>query len=214
VEHLTAANFREIQYGRAKEEVKQAITQLGLDFRLMTQFTSFVAVEDKVVNEGGQSRRVEIPVEMPEGVSYEGVYGEPKMAKSMAYRGAGVGFAGGVMSTMDSANNAPVSPQPVPIQREQIRIRPAILKDKAEQGPADVMSKVHTSLQTLQPGTMVRVQVWLVNADALVVAKLKAAGLSVESASGSLVTGRVDAAKLAVLAALSEVRLISPVPVR
>lgn len=215
VEHLTAANFREIQYGRAKEDVKQAITQLGLDFRLMTQFTSFVAVEDKVVNEGGQSRRVEVPVEMPEGVSYEGVYGEPKMAKSMAYRSAGVGFAGGVMSTMDSANNAPVSPQPVPIQREQqIRVRPAILKDKAEQGPADVMSKVHASLQTLQPGTVVRVQVWLVNADASVVAKLKAAGLSVESASGSLVTGRVDAAKLAVLAALTEVRLISPAPAR
>ena len=215
VEHLTASNFRDIQYGRPNEEVKQAITQLGLNFRLMTQFTSFVAVEDKVVNEGGQSRRVEVPVEMPEGVSYEGVYGEPRMAKSMAYRSASpAGFGGGFLSSADSTARNSAAPQPVPIQREQIRVRPAILKDKEEQGPADVMTKVHASLQTLQPGTVIRVQVWLVNADASVIAKLKAAGLTVESASGSLVTGRVDAGKLRALAALSEVRMVSPAPVR
>ena len=64
------------------------------DFKLMTQFTSFVAVEEKIVNEGGRTRRVEVPVEMPDGVSYEGVFGRERpmvAAQSMA-----VGVVGGV----------------------------------------------------------------------------------------------------------------------
>lgn len=35
----------------------------------MTQFTSFVAVEEKVVNRDGKPVRVDVPVELPEGVS-------------------------------------------------------------------------------------------------------------------------------------------------
>ncbi len=34
----------------------------------MTQFTSFVAVEEMIVTDGGQPRRIDVPVEMPEGV--------------------------------------------------------------------------------------------------------------------------------------------------
>ena len=44
-------------------EVKQAVIQLGLDYRLMTQFTSFVAVEEMIVTDGGQPRRIDVPVE-------------------------------------------------------------------------------------------------------------------------------------------------------
>lgn len=50
---------------------REAITKLGLDFRLMTSFTSFYAVEERVVNEGGQVKRIDVPVEMPDGVSHE-----------------------------------------------------------------------------------------------------------------------------------------------
>lgn len=53
---------------------ESTITQLGLDFRLMTQYTSFVAVEERVVNEGGKPRRIEVPIEMPEGVSHDGIF--------------------------------------------------------------------------------------------------------------------------------------------
>jgi Ca-activated chloride channel family protein len=41
----------------------------------MTQFTSFVAVEEMTITDGGVPRRVEVPVELPEGVSREGVFG-------------------------------------------------------------------------------------------------------------------------------------------
>jgi Ca-activated chloride channel homolog len=41
---------------------------------LMTQFTSFVAVEEMIVTDGGKPRRIDVPVEVPEGVSREGVF--------------------------------------------------------------------------------------------------------------------------------------------
>jgi hypothetical protein len=37
----------------------------------MTQFTSFVAVEERVVSDGGKSERIQVPVELPAGVQYE-----------------------------------------------------------------------------------------------------------------------------------------------
>jgi Ca-activated chloride channel homolog len=66
---------------RAKqpEALVEAITQLGLTYRLMTQWTSFVAVEEKVVNVEGKLETVVQEVEMPEGVDYEGVFGEAPM---------------------------------------------------------------------------------------------------------------------------------------
>jgi Ca-activated chloride channel family protein len=62
-------------YGGEDPELVQQVTQLGLDYRIATRYTSFVAVEERVVNEGGQVKTVRVPVEMPEGVSYDAVYG-------------------------------------------------------------------------------------------------------------------------------------------
>ena len=50
-------------------DLKDTITQLGIEYRLMTQFTSFVAVEEMIVTDGGQPRRIDVPVEVPEGVN-------------------------------------------------------------------------------------------------------------------------------------------------
>jgi len=69
VDDLMSQDLKGAQQGTMKNEVKQAITQLGLDYRLMTQFTSFVAVEEMVVTDGGQPRRIDVPVEVPEGVN-------------------------------------------------------------------------------------------------------------------------------------------------
>src|SRR5207244_8366958 len=56
-------------------DLRETITVLGLQYRLLTNYTSFVAVEEKIITDGSTPRRVEVPVEMPEGVSYEGVFG-------------------------------------------------------------------------------------------------------------------------------------------
>jgi Ca-activated chloride channel family protein len=76
VDDLMSQDYNGIQQGNPRADVTEAITQLGLDYRLMTQFTSFVAVEEVTVTDGGAPRRVEVPVEMPEGVSHQGVFGK------------------------------------------------------------------------------------------------------------------------------------------
>jgi Ca-activated chloride channel family protein len=98
IDNLMAQDWLGLQQGTMKPELQEQITQLGLDYRLMTQFTSFVAVEDKVVTKDGKPQRVEVPVEMPEGVSHEQVFGERESAMLMvsAGQGVGAGVAGGV----------------------------------------------------------------------------------------------------------------------
>ncbi len=53
------------------DEVNAQITNLGLEFGLLTKFTSFVAVEEQIVNHNGTPTRVEVPVEIPEGINRE-----------------------------------------------------------------------------------------------------------------------------------------------
>ncbi len=76
IEQLMSA----IDNGRGGDDLAGQVTNIGLEYRLMTQYTSFVAVEEKVRNEGGKLKTVQVLVEMPEGVSYEGVFGEAESA--------------------------------------------------------------------------------------------------------------------------------------
>jgi len=75
VKHLMHQDLTALQRGNFPEEIKKQITDLGVEFRLLTQFTSFVAVEEMTVTVGGEPKKIMVPVEMPEGVSYEGVFG-------------------------------------------------------------------------------------------------------------------------------------------
>ncbi|HEX8844349.1 MAG TPA: TonB family protein [Pyrinomonadaceae bacterium] len=76
VDDLTSRDYAGVQRDTAHADVKETITQLGLEYRLMTQYTSFVAVEEMVVTDGGQPRRIDVPVEMPEGMSRATTLGE------------------------------------------------------------------------------------------------------------------------------------------
>lgn len=76
IDDLMSQDWAGLQSGNIKPAVQTEITQLGLNHRLMTQFTSFVAVEERVVTTNGKPQTVEVPVEMPDGVSYEGIFGE------------------------------------------------------------------------------------------------------------------------------------------
>jgi Ca-activated chloride channel family protein len=76
IDDLMSQDYKGVQSGNPREDIRESITQLGLSFRLMTQFTSFVAVEEMTVTDGGEPRRIEVPVEIPEGVSHQGVFGE------------------------------------------------------------------------------------------------------------------------------------------
>jgi Ca-activated chloride channel homolog len=91
IDDLMSQDFRGAQQGVMKDDVKQSIIQLGLDYRLMTQFTSFVAVEEMVVTDGGQPRRIDVPVEVPEGVNRSTVFGEVYTSRPIN----GIAFASG-----------------------------------------------------------------------------------------------------------------------
>src|SRR5947207_14466220 len=67
VDDLMSQDFNGAQRGAMKEDVKQSIVQLGLDYRLMTQFTSFVAVEEMILTDGGQPRRIDVTIEVAAG---------------------------------------------------------------------------------------------------------------------------------------------------
>ncbi|HEX8184577.1 MAG TPA: VIT and VWA domain-containing protein, partial [Blastocatellia bacterium] len=75
IDDLMSRDYNGIQQGNARADVSEAITELGLNYRLMTQFTSFVAVEEMIVTDGGAPRKVEVPIDMPEGVSHKGIFG-------------------------------------------------------------------------------------------------------------------------------------------
>src|SRR3989449_4009245 len=101
VDDLMSQDFKGGQQGAMKDDVKQAVIQLGLDYRLMTQFTSFVAVEEMIVTDGGQPRRIDVPVEVPEGVNREAVFGQESKLMS---------FAGRRVLSTASVYGYPVSP--------------------------------------------------------------------------------------------------------
>ena len=71
VDDLMGQDFKGLQNGNMRQDLEDAITQLGIEFRLMTQFTSFVAVEEMIVTDGGQPRRIDVPIDSPEGVTME-----------------------------------------------------------------------------------------------------------------------------------------------
>lgn len=60
------------QITRDRPDLAAAVTRLALDHGLISKYTSFIAVEDRVIDQQGGRRTVQVAVEMPEGVSYEG----------------------------------------------------------------------------------------------------------------------------------------------
>jgi Ca-activated chloride channel family protein len=76
VDRLMSEDWFGAQSGKPNKEIKDEIVQTALDHHIMTQYTSFVAVEEKYVTKGGKPTLEVVPVEMPDGVSREGVFGE------------------------------------------------------------------------------------------------------------------------------------------
>jgi Ca-activated chloride channel family protein len=202
VDDLMSQDWMGVQQGNPRAGIKEAITKVGVDFGLMTQFTSFVAVEESIRTEGGISRRVEVPVEMPEGVSYEGVFGE---RESFARFAAPSGIMGRPMA---SAQAVPFSP-PARMTDQIGQIGGREIKEKDVK--AEIRSDSRKIDAVLAGATgKVQVRVWLDDASEETLAKLKAAGFNAKGpAAGRYILGEIDSAKLADLAKVQGVRYIS-----
>src|SRR5581483_5104844 len=119
VDELMSEDYAGIQRGNPREDVREQITQLGLEYRLMTQYTSFVAVEEMTITDGDAPRRIEVPVEMPEGVSYEGVFGKDEAEVRIIPVSPRIARGGGEMSRR-RAKTAPPPPTPAPKPKVQV----------------------------------------------------------------------------------------------
>ncbi len=112
IHDLMSQDWNGAQNQNMKPALQSAITQLGLDYRLMTQFTSFVAVEEQSVVEGGRTRTIQVPVEVPQGVNPDTAYGtgavqlQSSMVKSLPM--APPPPPGNVYSTVDMASSQTV----------------------------------------------------------------------------------------------------------
>ncbi|MGH9904395.1 MAG: VIT and vWA domain-containing protein [Pyrinomonadaceae bacterium] len=176
IDNLMGQDLSGMQQGSMRPELREAIANLGLEFRLMTQFTSFVAVEEMIVTDGGQPRRIDVPVEVPEGVSREGVFGESQsqsgptglfttysgssfgrtknLPKSSGVRnkqsrrtGVGVGSGGG-MGPGSAAKPAPPSPNSSPAVNAAVidGYIPAVKLTPEEEKRQQLLLKLHPSI--------------------------------------------------------------------
>lgn len=190
VTDLMSQDLAGIQRGAASTELKEAITRLGLDYRLMTQFTSFVAVEESVVTEGGAPRVIQVPVEMPDGVSHEGVFGRKAALATFAPNAAPMAesVGGGISADMSR------------VRTMELKAEPAFLH------------KIDASLRGRQPGTVLEVEIQLNDVSAATLAKLKALGVTLLTQPNQSRTclAKVDSVNLLRLAQLAEVRFIAP----
>jgi Ca-activated chloride channel family protein len=239
VDDLTNQDMLGAQRGTPDPAIKETILGLGMRYQLLTQYTSFVAVEHLKITEGGEARTVEVPVEMPEGVSYEGVFGR---RANLATATRAYGFAKR-MSRGTSALRAPArggrAPAPLP---KLARISSGIASDsrekesKEEESREDESKKLSSSklaaeLQGLaekvakegKDGSLrvgkievkngrveVRIQLTSLSDESL--EKLKQLGVKIlaEAKSAKLVIATVDLSKLEELAKLDEVVRVEP----
>ncbi|HSU24405.1 MAG TPA: VWA domain-containing protein, partial [Pyrinomonadaceae bacterium] len=65
--------------GQPSDDIVKQITLLGLAYNLLTPYTSFIAVREKVVNPNGDADDVKQPLPMPEGVMDTAIGAEPDL---------------------------------------------------------------------------------------------------------------------------------------
>jgi hypothetical protein len=188
-----------------RDDLKQQITKLGLDYRLMTPFTSFVAVEERVITEGGEPRRVEVPVEMPEGMSYQGVFGSGDHMQAVAapmgmmanWSNLTAGRGGGMSPLMMESRKA------VPASNLDPAIAALIARVKAGARPS-----VDESKFVFGGEAYVRLTIANLSDDALL--QLRQAGMVITLQQGGSIQGHIPIARLEALSKLPFVQRIAP----
>jgi hypothetical protein len=75
VDELTNADLTGVQLGQMPADERQAIVDLAVKHQIMSQFTSFVAVEKSRVTVDGRPMLVRVPIELPSDGRWEGFFG-------------------------------------------------------------------------------------------------------------------------------------------
>ncbi len=239
IDALMNEDYAGMQTNRMRPELKNTITQLGLEFRLMTQFTSFVAFEEMVVTDGGRLRRIDVPVDVPEGVNRNMAYGASQGLPVNGYvvqafigtknarvttntvgaaapkptgTPSSVTFSGGISSASGDFLRVapPMSPEEQKLALRRLKTHPQVLELINQlKNPAAPRSLNYGGF--VREGTA-EVQVWLTAKSGAARAKLKELGFEVvlDSPSSTLIVGRLPMEKLELLVDLQFVRYVSP----
>ncbi|MSR41985.1 MAG: VWA domain-containing protein [Phycisphaerales bacterium] len=83
VDDILLPHMAAVESDSLDPKIHRAIVQLGEDFHIATRYTSFVAVEKSRVTVGGRSMLVAVPIELPEGTSWAGCFGEGMRATQL-----------------------------------------------------------------------------------------------------------------------------------
>jgi Ca-activated chloride channel homolog len=168
-----------------------AITELGLAYGLMTQYTSFVAVEEGTVS-GPGGRLIEVPVEMPDGVSHDHVMS--RSAPMAAGMGMGVGRVHESRKVMEPERQEAMAPV-APVVQAAPKVDPLLAARVQGMGPLE----------------KVGVRVFLSDGSEAVMAALKNAGfvIAARPGGGLLVIGEIAAGRLAELSRLGAVKRVA-----
>ncbi|HVF10022.1 MAG TPA: hypothetical protein VNA16_04420, partial [Abditibacteriaceae bacterium] len=214
-------------FAAPSEATKQQVTQLGLDYRLMTPFTSFVAVEEMTLTVGGQPTKIAVPVEMPEGVSYEGVFGSGRRGAVLSnipmigqfFRGGATTGIGGQLGGGGFAG-APATSRVEALEARDLS-QPATPAAKLAEPLRDLAAKVEKEGKdgNLTVGKLrlikykVDVMIYLRDTSDKTLAALKQLGFAQtgESKAIRLLIGALDVRKLEELAKLEAVIRVTPV---
>jgi Ca-activated chloride channel family protein len=183
------------------KENQEAITELGLQYAILTPYTSFVAVEQQTISDAGKLRTIEVPVEVPEGVNGKMAGAEMMPQQMVAASPMGAGGFGGIMPRRSVDSNVyreerkvkvvPVGPPPPPPPSAKLS--------------AELMGKTGSAEQ-------VGIRLYLRDVSEATLNKLKIAGLRIIAQPGGakLIIGEITGTKLMALAAMEEVQLIAP----
>ena len=221
VSELLRQDYATVQHGNMPASRRDHITALGVEFHLMTPFTSFVAVEELRVTVAGSPVTIAVPVEIPEGVRYEGIFGNGMLTDN----------AGSQTQLRSMA--LPASPAFKSIARD------ARLERRAEEESSGRMTRVRQAAEKLAPplvsleqqvqkdGTdgsltldalrvvdyMVDVMIYLRDTSAETLAALQQLGFiaTAESKTVPLLIGRIDVRHLQQLVQLDAVLRVTPV---
>jgi len=211
-----------VQQDQPSTIADKRIENLGLQFGLMTEFTSFVAVESKVVNIGGRQQTVEVPIETPQGVAdQEAMPDLANVRLGLAPAGGGGGFGGGSggsggfgggLYRGGPGGGYPATAAPPVFASKAAPARKFGTGSSGDYAKrkVEIPSKIDRRLRGKKG--LLKVQVLVTKLDGKTLAELKDSNLEVTGKDAGLkvVFGRIDAADLEWLARLTFITSIRP----
>lgn len=237
IDDLMNQDFDGAQSGKMRPGLKQTITQLGIEYRLMTQFTSFVAVEERVVTDRGKPRRIDVPVEVPKGVQRITTEQESVFLQSAQRQASGYMIGTFAGRRAAPGRNAVLAPPPnqsptitsitvagaadidaaAPVEAPST-LRANELEEKLHRSIFAIVQKLKNK-QTLssEESALIRdgkveVQVWFTEKTDEATAQLKELGFEVvsDAKNSKIVIGRLPVEQLEALAKLKFVKYVAP----